>query len=107
MKQIFEILQEEKDKILEMHVNATKKQYLIELEEPDDPGFGASQSELDKVDNSQRALGTPEEKIEKKSSYTTQKWNQFSYSQASTSLVTRGIAKGAKFEVTNDPLNFI
>jgi hypothetical protein len=105
MKQIFEILQEERDRILEMHEDATKKQYLTELEEPGDLGFGATQSELDKVDNSQRALGAPEEKskIKKNSSYTTTNWNQFSPSQASASMVTRGIPKGTKFEVTNDP----
>lgn len=105
MKQIFEILQEERDRILHLHEDATKRQYLIELEEPGDPGFGATQSELDKVDNSQRALGAPEvkSKVEKKSSYTTSQWNQFSPGQASTGLVTRGISKGVKFEVTNDP----
>ena len=105
MKQIFEILQEERDRILEMHEDATKKQYLMELEEPGDPGFGATQSELDKVDNSERALGAPKEKskIKKKPSYTTQNWNQFSYKQANAGNVTRGISKGTKFEVTNDP----
>lgn len=105
MKQIFEILQEERDRILHLHEDATKRQYLIELEEPGDVGFGATQSELDKVDNSQRALGAPEvkSKIGKSSSYTTSKWNQFSYGQAFAGNVSRGISKGVKFQVTNDP----
>ena len=106
MKQIFEILQEERARILEMHEDATKKQYLMELEEPGDPGFGATQSELNKNDNSQRALGAPEVKsIEKKPSYTTKNWNQFYHGQfLHAKVVSRGISKGTKFEVTNDPL---
>jgi hypothetical protein len=105
MKQIFEILQEERDRILEMHEDATKKQYLMELEEPGDPGFGATQSELDKVDNSERALGAPEEKskIKKNPSYTTQNWNQFSYAGTLTNNATVGFKPGAKFESTQDP----
>lgn len=74
MKDIFKILQEEKDRILGMHESATKNQYLGII--------------------SEQAFVVP--------SYTTKKWNQFSDENESSLKVWVGIQPGVKFEATKD-----
>lgn len=74
MKQIFEILQEERDRILNLHEEATKNQYLILSEE--------------------------ENKI---ASFTTTKWNELNPSGMRNAFRQDALGKGTKFEVTSDP----
>jgi hypothetical protein len=74
MKDIFKILQEEKNRILEMHESKTKSHYLNII--------------------SEQTFEVP--------SYTTQKWNQFSKETEPAADVSVGFAAGVKFETTKD-----
>ena len=104
MKDIFKILQEEKDRILEMHESATKNQYLGEQT------FGAYNTGNYQLDSavknfySQPQNLTPKpKKNNKSSSYTTKEWNQFSPATTVSGNVSIGFKPGVKFEATNNP----
>lgn len=96
MKNIFTILQEERDRILEMHENATKNQYLNEQVLPVAPSPYSQFAQIPDLSKQ------PVPKSNKVSSYTTQKWNQFK--RFDMVSITRGISAGAKFEATSNPL---
>jgi hypothetical protein len=98
MKDIFKILQEEKNRILGMHESATKNQY---LGEQSFAPYNTGNYQLDSA-----VANLPNQPVPKKptkgSSYTTQNWNQFKREDMVS--FTRGISKGTKFEVTSNPL---
>jgi hypothetical protein len=95
MKDIFKILQEEKDRILGMHESATKNQYLNEQ------SFGPYSTGNYQLDSAVANL--PNQPLPKKpskvSKYTTQKWNQFEGGFG----FTYGLPKGTVFSATKDP----
>jgi hypothetical protein len=99
MKDIFKILQEEKNRILGMHESATKNQY---LGEQSFAPYNTGNYQLDSA-----VANLPNQPVPKKSSkvssYTTTKWNQFSYAGTLTTNVSIGFKPGAKFEATQNP----
>ena len=89
MKNILTILEEEKTRILEMHQNATKRQYLNEQ----------TIGPFNPVTVAQSGINIPLfQPTPKKSSYTTTRWNELR--QADKSIAFYGITKGATFQVS-------
>lgn len=95
MKNIFEILQEEKTRILEMHESATKNQYLNEQVTNFSPY--SQYAEIPDLSNKTAP------KSDKVASYTTTKWNQFSHADQVSTNISMGFKPGVKFEATQNP----
>lgn len=95
MKNIFNLLNEEKTRILEMHESATKRQYLNEI------GLGG-EGEPDYDRNTVTSTPSTPKKSSgpKKSSYTTTQWNEMSGGGG----FVYGLPKGTVFSATKDPL---
>jgi len=95
MKNIFEILQEEKNRILEMHESATKNQYLNEQVTNFSP-----YSQYAKIPDLSNPTAPKSDKV---ASYTTTKWNQFSHADQPSTNISIGFKPGVKFEATQNP----
>ena len=95
MKKIFEILQEEKDRILKMHQNATKNQYLNEQIVGGYNPVTVAQSGNNFQINPQILKNA----TQKQKSFTSTKWHNLTKVNPKEFI---GISAGATFEVTTD-----